>query len=86
MIKKNLEKKFKNKLDVSGRFMYSLPRTPSRGGSKGERRKARNRPSKAIFYVRTFRGTTPAQRCDTAPDTTFREGCRRGKREGRKRS
>ena len=28
------EKIFKNMLDVSGGFMYTLPRTPLRGGSK----------------------------------------------------
>ena len=26
----------KNELDVSWKFMYTLPRTPSRGGSKGK--------------------------------------------------
>ena len=76
---------FKNKLDVSERFVYSLPRTPSRGGSKGERDTARNRPSEAIFNETDFPWHHAGAEMLPAPDTTFREGCRRGEKRGKEK-
>ena len=53
-------------LDVSGAFMYTLPRTPLRGGSKEKARVKQNtpraQPSKAVFNAQTFRGTAGPQR------------------------
>lgn len=53
-------------LDVSGAFMYTLPRTPLRGGSKEKARvnqiTPQAQPGKAVFNARTFRGTTGPQR------------------------
>ena len=78
------EKFFKNVLDVSGGFMYTLPRTPLRGGSK-EKAKVSESPSRLSrarqFSMHGLSEASGPQRCGTNGKPTMRDAGEAKERE-----
>ena len=86
-MRKNNEKFFKNWLDVCGWFVYNSRHTDTVQPERlsGSQRACEARPGEAVFKFTDFL-RRQAELRNSLPDTTFRVGRRRGKREGRKRS
>ena len=86
-MRKNNEKFFKNWLDVCGWFVYNSRHTDTVQPERlsGSQRACEARPGEAVFKFTDFISRQADLR-NSLPDTTFRVGRRRGKREGRKRS
>ena len=87
LFEKKSENFFKNKLDVCGWFVYNSRHTDTVQPERlsGSERASEARPGEAVFKFADFL-RRQAELRSSLPDTTFRVGRRRGKREGRKRS
>ena len=81
------ENLLKNWLDVCGRFVYNSRHTDTVQPERlsGSERVSEARPGEAVIKFTDFL-RRQAELRNSLPDTTFRVGRRRGKREGRKRS
>ena len=83
-LKKKNEFFLQNMLDVSGGFMYTLPRTPLRGGSK-EKVKVSESPSRLSrarqFSMHGLSEASGSQRCGTNGKPTMRDAGEAKERE-----